>query len=113
MAQRYNLETEIAAARGSAVTHSTWRAAVASLRKETGTITSKQLKLARAIRLKLPPQLPRLVAAARLKRAYSAELCSEPIHPATYSQLDYLSGLNAKRARDSRVRADHTEAGAW
>jgi len=95
------------------VTHSTWRAAVASLRKATGNVTSKQLKLARAIGLKLPQQLPRLVAAARLKRAYSAELCTEPVHPATYSQLDYLSGLNAKRARDSRVRTDHTEAGAW
>ena len=95
------------------MTHSTWRAAVASIRKATGNVTSKQLKLARAIGLNLPQQLPRLVAAARLRRAYSAELCTEPAHPATYSQLDYLSGLNAKRARDARVRTDHTEAGAW
>jgi hypothetical protein len=94
-------------------THATWRVVVANLRKVTGNVTAKQRKLAAAVSLKLPKILPRLVAAARLRRAYSAELCTEPVHPATYSQLDYLASLNTNRARDARVQADHTEAGAW
>jgi len=45
--------------------------------------------------------------------AYAAELCTAPVQPATDSQLDFLSDLNKKRARDGQVRANRIEASAW
>ena len=90
-----------------------WRVAVANLRNLTAGVTPKQRKLAARVGLQLPKSLPRLVAAARLKVAYSAELCTEPVQPATDSQLDYLSDLNKKRAGDAEVHASRIEASAW
>jgi hypothetical protein len=44
--------------------------------------------------------------------AYAAELCTA-VQAATDSQLDYISALNKKRARDAEVRANRIEASAW
>ncbi len=87
--------------------------AAENLRKLTSGITRKQRELAARVGLKLPKSLPSLVAAARLKEAYATELCIEPIQPATDSQLEFLSNLNKKRARDPQVTASRIEASAW
>jgi hypothetical protein len=94
-------------------THPSWRVAVANLRNLTAGVTPKQRKLAARVGLQLPKSLPRLVAAARLKVAYSAELCTEPVQPATDSQLDYLSDLSKERGGDAEVHASRIEASAW
>jgi hypothetical protein len=94
-------------------THSTWRGAVAELRKITGSTTGQQRKLATLADIRLPKGLPKLIAAARLKVALATELCFPSVLPGTDGQLEFLATLNAKRARDSRVRVDHYEAGAW
>jgi hypothetical protein len=94
-------------------THPSWRLAVAELRKATARVTREQRTLAAKAGLKLSKRLPKLVAAARLKVAYASALCIDPVHPPTDSQLEFLSGLNEKRAGDSNVLADHLEAEAW
>ncbi len=94
-------------------TYPSWRVAAENLRKLTSGITRKQRELAARVGLKLPKSLPSLVAAARLKEAYATELCIEPIQPATDSQLEFLSNLNKKRARDPQVTASRIEASAW
>src|SRR6266849_1005760 len=94
-------------------THPNWRVVVQNLRKATGNVTPKQLKLARAVGLKLPRNLPKLVAAARLRIAYGDEFCTPPTHPPTDSQLEFLSSLDKRRALDARVVSDRNEAEAW
>jgi hypothetical protein len=94
-------------------THPSWRLAVAELRKATAGATREQRTLAAKAGLELSKRLPKLVAAARLKVAYASALCIDPVHPPADSQLEFLSGLNEKRARDSNVLADHLEAEAW
>jgi hypothetical protein len=63
--------------------------------------------------IKLPQNLPKIVAGARLRVAYARELCLGDVRPASNTQLDFLSTLNEKRALDCRVQSDHIEAGAW
>jgi hypothetical protein len=94
-------------------THSSWREAVAELRKITAGATSQQQKLATLVGIRLPKVLPKLIAAARLRVAIASELCSPSALRSSDGQLEFLATLNEKRARDSRVRADHYEAGAW
>lgn len=94
-------------------THPTWRGAVENLRKLTSSVTPKQRSLAVKAGISLPRNLPAIVAGARLRVAYSGELCVDDVRSASYGQLEYLSTLNEKRARDSRVKSDHIEAGAW
>lgn len=94
-------------------THVSWRAAVAALRQATGPTTNKQRNLAADAGTKLPRALPQFVAAARLQAAYAAELCVEPPTATPDYELEYLATLDAKRARDPRVKADRREAEAW
>jgi hypothetical protein len=86
---------------------------VQNLRKATGRVTPKQLKLARAVGLKIPRNLPKLVAAARLRIAYGDELCTPPTLPPTDTKLEFLSSLDKRCAQDSRVVSDRIEADAW
>jgi Domain of unknown function (DUF4263) len=94
-------------------THSTWRRAVRELRKSTGRTTTQQRRLATLAGIRLPKGLPKIVAAARLKAALATELCLSPVLPSSEGQLEYLATLNAKRAQNSRVKADHHEFGGW
>src|SRR5690242_11342279 len=94
-------------------THSSWREAVADLRKLTRDATHQQRKLAKPAGLRLPKELPQLVAAARLKVTLASELCLRRVLPSTDTQLEFLASLDRRRAEDPRVEADHHEAGAW
>ncbi len=94
-------------------THRTWREAVADIREAIRPVTSQQLRLAKIANIQLPKDLPKPVAAARLSVALAAELCFPSVLPSTDEQLGLLASLNAKRARDSGVKADYHEAGAW
>ena len=86
---------------------------VASLRKAAERVTPKQRKLAIRARITLPKELPKIVAATRLKTALGDELFTDAVRPTSESRLATLSRLNAQRARDPRVKADHHEAEAW
>lgn len=93
--------------------HSSWRGAVANLRKAVERVTPEQHKLAIRARIKLAKELPKIVAASRLKTALGDELFTDAVRQTSDLRLDALSRLNAHRARDSRVKADHHEAEAW
>ena len=93
--------------------HATWREAVAILRKSTAGVTREQRKLAVRAGIKFPKKLPKLVAAARLKVAFSEQLCLAPVRPTTDLRLDFLASLNRKCAENPQVRANQFEAEAW
>lgn len=94
-------------------TYDNWREAVNDLRNLTRKVTTEQQKLATNAGVRLPKNLPQLVAAARLKAALAAELCLPTNVASSEGQLELLYGLDAKRACDPLVRTDQGEAGAW
>lgn len=94
-------------------THSSWREVTKDLRERTRRLTPEQKRLASFAGIKLPNNLPRAVAAVRLKRALGLELDFAEVTPPTDWQWEYLSSLNVKIEQNSRIRNDREEAGAW
>lgn len=60
------------------MTYKNWNDSVSNLRKLTASVTNRQKEIASIAGIELNDQLPRLVAAARLKEA----LCFELVQPA-------------------------------
>ncbi|MCK1636500.1 DUF4263 domain-containing protein [Bradyrhizobium sp. 157] len=95
------------------MTHDGWADAVENLKRRTRPASEAQKKLAAFAGIRLPTQLPRLVAAARLVAALgdavgAAE--SEPIHPV---QKQILAGLAKRGFKVDSKPNDRTEANAW
>lgn len=94
-------------------TYKDWRVPVRKLGEETARATPEQKRLASFAGIKLSPQLPRVVAAARLKTALQELLNLPKPHASTESQLEFLTELDANRAQDVQVRENFEEAHAW
>ena len=90
------------------MTHENWRRVVAAIRDATGTVTSKQVELATVAGIMLPAQLPRLVAGARLRAAFSSELGIPSPGPCNPIQQEIIDGLESDVAPP-----DGVEAEAW
>jgi hypothetical protein len=93
--------------------HESWLEVIEKLRAATGKMTGEQKKLAEFAGVTLRNDLPRVVAAARLRRALAEQLGVSPCPPASEAQIDLLSQLDSGIARTARVLADSEEAAAW
>lgn len=88
--------------------------ALTELALRTQFCTDKQQQLARKLGLVMPPDLPSLVVAARLKRGLAEELHSDRSSP-TAAQCDYLESLKPPpvRLKLALQSDDREELEAW
>jgi hypothetical protein len=93
--------------------HDNWRDAVADIQIATGQVTPTQRQLAVLAGIALPEGLPRLVAAARLKAAFGAELNIEPSTARSDIHDDIIAELETSEWRADPPPADGREADAW
>ncbi len=93
--------------------HDNWCAAVKVIHKMTGTITRKQRQLADFAKIKLPENLPQLIASARLQTALASELNLPAPSPCTENQLKLISSLETDENRAFPEPENYLEADAW
>jgi hypothetical protein len=92
--------------------HENWRDAVAVIHRATGLVTAAQHQVASVAGISLASNLPRLVAAARLKTALPSELDVEPSKPCADYQHRLIDELK-EPGEFVDSPADAREADAW
>ena len=90
-----------------------WSEAVKDINRVTGTITKKQRELANVAKIKLPANLPHLIAGARLQTALASELNLSAPSPSTENQLELISRLATDKNRAFPEPKNYLEANAW
>lgn len=96
------------------MTHSSWNEAIAAIRLSTGLRTDRQLALARMAHVELPPELPQIVAGARLQEALAPELHISPTGEPFASQIELLGVLSDFAPKNMKVDPSNgREANAW
>jgi len=95
------------------VTHDNWRDASADIAKSTGPATTKQHKIAALAELKLPRNLPQLVAAARLQSALGTEIGAPEVAEVREVQEEIIQDLSTRSLRVTSKPQDSREAAAW
>lgn len=90
-----------------------WRKAVEVLGRLTGRVTSEQRALAAFIGLKLPDELPAIVAGALLQGALSNALAVEGARPSTTAQKELLKTLGDEDTIIYPSTLERREANAW
>lgn len=93
--------------------HEGWRKAVDVIGRLTGPATSAQHALAEFIGLRLPDDLPVVVAGARLQTALSDTLAVDAARPSTPAQHELLKTLSGEDPTIFPATLEHREADAW
>jgi hypothetical protein len=95
------------------VTHDNWRSASADIAKTTCPATTKQHKIAALGEVKLPRNLPQLVAAARLQSALGTEIGAPEAAEVREVQEEIIRDLSTRSLRVTSKPQDSREAAAW
>ncbi len=90
-----------------------WRTALAEIANATGVATTKQHKIAALAEMKLPRNLPQLVAAARLQSALGSEIGAPEAAEVREVQEEIIQDLSTRSLRATSKPQDSREAEAW
>jgi hypothetical protein len=95
------------------MTYDDWRAASADIGRTTGPATEKQHQIAAVAGVKLPKNLPLLVAAARLYSALGIEIGAPEGAEVREVQEEIIQDLSTRSLRGASKPLDSREAAAW
>ena len=95
------------------MTHDNWTAASANIANTTGPATLKQHQIAALVGLKLPKNLPQLVAAARLQNVLGSDIGAPEAAEVRTVQEEIIHDLAGGSLRVTSKPQDSREAEAW